>query len=114
MAADLRKYKPDRPWDVIIFNEVLYYLRSEDAAAEFARYAKHLTPDGIGCVSMKDDAKSHAIMGLLTKRYQWRGGMLWQPKAMGPAYSIDINREYPAFLLGVFAPSQEASSSHPF
>jgi 2-polyprenyl-3-methyl-5-hydroxy-6-metoxy-1,4-benzoquinol methylase len=102
-ASDLRDYQPQRAWDVIIFNEVLYYLSVADAVAEFGRYAEFLTPDGIACVSMKDDAKSRAIMSFLARRYRWRDGMLWQVKPAAPSYSVGINRETPAVLLAVFA-----------
>jgi SAM-dependent methyltransferase len=101
-VADLREFHPaNEAWDVIVFNEVLYYLKSDYAAEQVTRYARALKPGGIICISMKDDAKSHVIFRLLAKRFKWEDGMLWQRKATSPEYSISINRERPATLLGV-------------
>jgi trans-aconitate methyltransferase len=100
--ADLRQYCPDQTWNVIVFNEVLYYLRTEQAIIEVERYAKFLSPDGIFCITMKDDPKSHAIFRSLARQYAWLDGILSQRKAKRPGYRIRLSRERPAFLHGAF------------
>jgi 2-polyprenyl-3-methyl-5-hydroxy-6-metoxy-1,4-benzoquinol methylase len=101
-ASDLREYRPAGAFDAIVFNEVLYYLHSETAIAEVERYAKFLEQNGIICISLKDDPKSHSILSSLLKRFTWIDGMLYQRKANDPGYRIRFNRERPALLLGVF------------
>ncbi len=101
-AVDVREYRSEQTWDVMVFNEVLYYLRTDQAIAEVERYAKFLNPAGILCVSMKNDPKSHVIFRSLATRYLWLDGMLWQRKPTKPGYAITIDRESPGCLLGVF------------
>jgi len=91
-------------WDVILFNEVLYYLTVEEAVRQVARYCATLREGGIVCVSMKDDGKAHAVFDCLAREYTWKEGLLWQSKIAGPDYRIGINRERPAYLLAALAP----------
>ncbi|MEO6301103.1 MAG: class I SAM-dependent methyltransferase, partial [Paracoccaceae bacterium] len=66
---DLRTFDlGDETWDVIVFNEVLYYLKCEQAAEQVQRYAKNLKPGGIVCISMNDDGKSMAIFAEIRKK----------------------------------------------
>src|SRR5262249_33485906 len=102
-VVDMRDFHSAEKWDVIVFNEVLYYLTCDRAFAEVDRYAqKYLSDSGILIVSMKDDPKSHVIFRHLFKYYKWVDGILWQRKATSGDFSIRINRELPATLLGVF------------
>jgi 2-polyprenyl-3-methyl-5-hydroxy-6-metoxy-1,4-benzoquinol methylase len=103
-VADLRSFEPEGVWNVIVLNEVLYYLRTEQAVAETDRFAKRLAPGGILCITMKDDAKSTVIFRQLAERYNWIDGMLWQRKATGLSFGIRVNRERPAHLLGILGP----------
>jgi 2-polyprenyl-3-methyl-5-hydroxy-6-metoxy-1,4-benzoquinol methylase len=102
-VGDLRSFEPEGVWNVIVLNEVLYYLGTEQAVAETGRFAKHLAPGGILCVTMIDDAKSAVIFRKLTERYNWIDGMLWQRKATGLSFGIRVNRERPAHLLGILS-----------
>jgi|SRR6185437_4372601 len=101
-AIDLRLFQTDQTWDVIVFNEVLYYLSVEEAVCEVIRYAGFLSENGIMCVSMKHDPKSASIFSRLRKRYRWIDGMIWQRKFASADYAIRIDRECPGYLLGVF------------
>lgn len=49
-CADAEAYKPQDTFDVIIFNEVLYYLK--DPVDVVRRVARALNPDGIAIISM--------------------------------------------------------------
>lgn len=101
-SVDLRDYRPSETWDVIIFNEVLYYLNCDEAVAECERYSKSLSPGGVVLIAMKDDGKSRAIFSGISKSLSWVDGMLWQRKALRPDFRARVNRERPAMLLGVF------------
>lgn len=99
-AADLRQFTPPDVVDVIIFNEVLYYLNTSQAITEVQRYAKSLSDNGLVIISMKDDGKSRAIFRLLSQKFDWVDGILWQRKATSFDYAVRANRERPAFLVG--------------
>ena len=101
-AAPVTEYEPDRSYDVIVFNEVLYYLDVDRAASELVRYAGHLSEDGILVVGMKDDAKSAAIFKAAAKSCDWLNGLLYQEKPSGPMFSVHVSRETPAYLLGAY------------
>lgn len=51
-VADAATYTPARAFDVIVFNECLYYLRDPVGVAQ--RYVDHLTPGGVIVISMFD------------------------------------------------------------
>ena len=108
-AVDIRDFDPGRgAWDVIVFNEVLYYLTQSEAAIEqVRRYVKALTSEGILVISMKNDAKSRVIFGMLGKEFEWVDGMLWQQKQIAPKFSIGINRECPACMVAVLRGKQQ-------
>ena len=50
VAADIALYEPDRRFDVIVFNEVLYYFA--DPAGIVRRYANALESDGVFVISL--------------------------------------------------------------
>ena len=64
-VAALEDFQPAHSFDVIVFNEVLYYLDIDMAAAQVTRYAEHLDPGGTILVSMKSDPKSGAVFRAL-------------------------------------------------
>ncbi len=49
-VADVTAFKTSQPFDVIVFNEVLYYLRNPEEYLR--RFARYLAPGGILVVSM--------------------------------------------------------------
>ncbi len=106
LASDLRdlRLEDEPPFSAVVFNEVLYYLDMDQAVDQCARYANHLDPGGIICVSMKDDAKSRALFKELRRRFTWVHGAIFQLRGDGPRYRITRNRETPASLIGVFRP----------
>src|ERR1017187_8609481 len=52
-AASILDFQPSGQFDVIVFNEVLYYLPLNQIAPTLNRYAKYLTQGGIILVSLK-------------------------------------------------------------
>jgi 2-polyprenyl-3-methyl-5-hydroxy-6-metoxy-1,4-benzoquinol methylase len=104
-ATDLRMFRLTRRWDVVIFNEVLYYLDVDVAVAEALRYSKALSDRGTLFISMKDEPKSHAILKELTQHFRWINGAMWQRKPVGWDFRARINPAYPSYLIGAFKPS---------
>lgn len=106
VAADLRTFAPDaeRRFDLIVFNEVLYYLPVDEAVRQVQRYAQWLAPGGALCVSMKKQPKSEAITALLRRSMDWVYGTLLQQQPGAPAYRVQRDRARPAYLVGLMRP----------
>lgn len=67
ITADAETYVPEQYFDVIVFNETLYYMR--DAAGVAERYTRLLKPGGIAIVSLfKGSSRARAIHALLKRR----------------------------------------------
>jgi 2-polyprenyl-3-methyl-5-hydroxy-6-metoxy-1,4-benzoquinol methylase len=108
-AADLRQFDLPARYDVMVFNEVLYYLTTDQAVDEVRRYAKSLNVGGLIVISMKDDGKSRAIFKLLAGHFAYLDGILWQRKPLAYDFKVRPNRECPAWLVTVFQlPAQPA------
>jgi SAM-dependent methyltransferase len=91
------------PVDVVVFNEVLYYLPStRDAAVELSRVAKWMSPKGILCLSLKDDPKSHAVLRIVPKEFAFIQSVLFQEQAGRPSFRVRIDRQRPGYLISTF------------
>ena len=100
----LEEYEPSEEFDVMIMNEVLYYLSATAAAKQARRYARHLRPSGGIIISMKHDAKSEAIFAEIGNHFIWIDGLLFQEKAARPEFRIRLDYARPAYLIGLFHP----------
>lgn len=100
-VSRLQEFVPDNPVDVIVFNEVLYYLTVAEAIAELKRYNSFLNPEGILVVSMKHDPKAEAIFAACRDHFQWINGVIYQEKIDGPDYKIRWSSTRPGYLIGV-------------
>jgi predicted TPR repeat methyltransferase len=58
-VADMDKFTPDGSFDLLIFNEVLYY--SRQPLQTLQRLATHLNPDGLLIVTVNDHKHSDAL-----------------------------------------------------
>lgn len=67
IAADASSHSLDEGFDIIVFNECLYYL--EDPLAIVRKYESTLQADGIFVVSMYEHLKSHKIWEILDAHY---------------------------------------------
>jgi 2-polyprenyl-3-methyl-5-hydroxy-6-metoxy-1,4-benzoquinol methylase len=68
LAADAQDYLPAERFDVLVFNEVLYYFRDPDAVLE--RYTRALNSGGIMLVSTcVQSRRGSAILRRLRRRY---------------------------------------------
>jgi 2-polyprenyl-3-methyl-5-hydroxy-6-metoxy-1,4-benzoquinol methylase len=88
-AGTAESYTPDRTFDVIVFNEVVFYLKDPRTVLE--RYQTYLEPAGLLLVSMLDCPFSlllwHKLSrGFVTRqRTQVSGGALsWTIRALAP------------------------------
>jgi predicted TPR repeat methyltransferase len=106
VTADLRAFSPgaEERFDLIVFNEVLYYLTVDEAARQVHRYGQWLAAGGVFCVSMKKQPKSEAITTLLHRRMEWVYGTLFQQGPDGPAYRVRRDPARPAYLIGLMRP----------
>ncbi|MCX5704159.1 MAG: class I SAM-dependent methyltransferase [Candidatus Omnitrophica bacterium] len=105
-TSDLCEFIPKNNalFDLIAFNEVLYYLTIEEAIGQVERYTKYLSPIGMVFICMKDDPKSHTIYRHLSKKLGWVYGILFQEQAVKARHRIVISSEHPALLVGLFKP----------
>lgn len=102
--SDLREFtaETDDVFDVIVFSEVLQYVDVPEAVEQVMRYRQWLAADGMFCVNITDDPKSHAIFRALNKRLEWVYGTLYQQHPNGPKFRVTPNRATPAYLTGLF------------
>jgi 2-polyprenyl-3-methyl-5-hydroxy-6-metoxy-1,4-benzoquinol methylase len=70
VAADAETYQPPpgQQFDVLIFNESLYYFKQP--GREVSRYSECLTPDGIVIVSLQNVVRSHQIWSMLRRGFK--------------------------------------------
>ena len=104
--ADLQSFDPAPrgPFDVVVFNEVLYYASVDRAVEEAARYARALREGGAVFFSMKDDPKSRAILAAMRQRFAWVGGMLFQEQHLDGQFALRADRQRPPYLVGIVRP----------
>jgi 2-polyprenyl-3-methyl-5-hydroxy-6-metoxy-1,4-benzoquinol methylase len=102
-CSDMCEYVPEpgEVYDLIVFNEVLYYLEIDEAIEQVQRYIKYLTTTGMLVISMKKDPKAEVILKRLLKQYTWIHGLLYQEQLHAAKHRIIINQERPAFLVGL-------------
>jgi len=63
VVCDAEKFAPDSTFDMIIFNQCLYYMA--DPVSMLRRYAEFLSPSGRMIVSMYDCARNRALWSLI-------------------------------------------------
>lgn len=88
-VADCDSYSPVGEFDVVVFNEVLYYLR--DPLGVTARYARALTPNGILLVSVCTAARGGArILQQLGQHYTTLSKALVRDGGSGVSWSCAV------------------------
>jgi 2-polyprenyl-3-methyl-5-hydroxy-6-metoxy-1,4-benzoquinol methylase len=102
-ASDMTTYEPDQAADVIVFNEVLYYVPFDRILAELDRYLPYLTVNGVVCISLKHTPQCEAICSRISKHWPHVCSMLYQEK-MVPEHRVRLNRERPAYLISLWRP----------
>ena len=89
-AANAEAFVPPRAFDVIIFNEMLYYM--VDPVGVLRRYGEHLTPEGTFIVSLWDSresvrtwAKCRRALTVLDETRVVRPDLSWRIRLCRPA-----------------------------
>jgi 2-polyprenyl-6-hydroxyphenyl methylase/3-demethylubiquinone-9 3-methyltransferase len=67
VAADMQSFTPERKYDVVAFNESLYY--AKDPAATFARYLPYLNEDGCIIVTAFENKYTEKLWPALGKNW---------------------------------------------
>lgn len=91
LATDAEKFSMAEQFDLIVFNESLYYF--EDPVAMVKQYLEFLRPDGHLSISMCKSARSRLIWKLLDAHLttiepvdvNYKGGGSWTVKLMQPS-----------------------------
>lgn len=111
-ASSLQKYSPppQATFDVIAFNEVLYFLDVQEVSIQLKRFCQNLDHGGVMVVTMKDDPKSHAIFRKLSQEFDWMGGTLFQECGRKPHFRIEINAKAPGYVVGLLRPKRASQS----
>ena len=65
LVGNVEHYEPEQKYDVIVFNEMLYYLK--DPESVLRRYRDHLSPNGVFVVSMFDMIKARKVWQMLDR-----------------------------------------------
>lgn len=89
-VGDVETYEPEQVFDVIVFNEMLYYL--SDPAAVVQRYRSFLSPSGVFVISMFDMLKSRKVWQALDRNHRLmessravnQGGHSWTVRVYRP------------------------------
>lgn len=101
-AASVEAYQPQRQYDVIVFNEVMYYLDLAAVSATLRRYADHLAPGGVIVVSLKDHEQCRCLQEVLCGVLEFSHGVIFQEQSRQTGWKIRRSREMPAFLIQGF------------
>jgi 2-polyprenyl-3-methyl-5-hydroxy-6-metoxy-1,4-benzoquinol methylase len=103
-TGQVQDFQPSQQFDVIVFNEVLYYLSLEQVAAVIRRYSRFLSPGGLILVSLKDDEVSRLVQEVASRELKFEYGVLYQQQLQYPCWKTVRNRETPAYLVQALRP----------
>jgi 2-polyprenyl-3-methyl-5-hydroxy-6-metoxy-1,4-benzoquinol methylase len=109
-VSGLEAFQTTEKFDIIVFNEVLYYLKLESIEREINRYVHFPSPDGLMIVSLKNDVLSRMIHKLLCNHHDCIYGIIFQLQPKSPSFKITYGRETPAILTCVFRPGGKSHS----
>lgn len=101
-ASSVETYQPSRTYDVIVFNEVMYYLDLASISESLRRYAEHLSPGGVIIVSLKDHEQCRCVQEVLCGTLEFSHGVIFQEQSRRTGWKLLRNREMPAFLIQGF------------
>lgn len=101
-VSTVQDFQPSRQFDVIIFNEVMYYLPLAQIADAARRYSRYLSPDGVILVSLKDQQQCRCVLTVLLQELEFLHGIVYQQVCGRPDWKIAFSREAPGFLINAF------------
>jgi 2-polyprenyl-3-methyl-5-hydroxy-6-metoxy-1,4-benzoquinol methylase len=98
-VAPVQDFRPSQRYDVIVFNEVLYYLSLTDVVKTVRRYSAYLSDNGLIIVSMKDSELSRLIQSVIVQELRLEYSVLYQQQPSRARWKTTRNRETPAYLV---------------
>lgn len=101
-VSQIQNYRPSRRFDIIVFNEVLYYLSMDQVATSIRRYVEFLSPGGVILISMKDHELCRCVQAVVMQELKFEYGVLYQQQPERPCWKIYRNRQTPAYLIQAF------------
>lgn len=105
-VSTIQDFLPDRQYDIIVLNEVLYYLTLHQLSASLHRYSKVLSPGGLILVSLKDHDQCRPIRSILKQELEFVLSVVYQQKTDRPGWKIERNSETPAYLVQAYRKKQ--------
>jgi SAM-dependent methyltransferase len=108
-VSEIQLFNPPHDFDVIVFNEVLYYLSLNEVEKVIRHFKTFLRPQGVICISLKDHEISKLVQSLIEKQLRFLGGVLYQPLPHKPRWKTARNAAAPAFLVQAFGPRNKNS-----
>lgn len=103
-VSTVQDYQPQRDFDVIVFNEVMYYLPLNQIAACVRRYAGFLTTNGVILVSLKDHEQCRCVQAAILQELDSVHAVLFQEQSGRAGWKTVRNCATPAFLVQAFRP----------
>lgn len=101
-VSTLEAFQPPRRFDVIVFNEVLYYVPLRDLPGVLRKYTQCLEPEGLFVISMKNTEVARLVQQILLRELQFEQGLLYQQQPTTPGWKTTHNAETPAYLIQTF------------
>ena len=103
-VSQIQDFKSAKQFDVIVFNEVLYYLPIEQLPQVIRQYTAMLAPEGLIVVSLKSHELSHFIQTILMRELNLDHGVLYQQQPEAAGWKTTRNSKTPAYLVQAFRP----------
>lgn len=108
----VEQYSGSSPVDLIVLSEVLYYLDFATVGETVLRLVKHLSPNGLLCVSLNLHPKSQAIQRVLrASPLDYVRGVLYQEKT-GMDTRTRPNAERPPYHTFLLRPRRNETPNH--
>ena len=89
-------------YNIISFNEVLYYLDINELVQVLSAYEGKLHNDGYFIISMKDDPKSKLYYRIIMDRYKLLSSVLLQTSSSSVKYDLVRDQRNSTFLIALF------------
>ena len=90
LISDATTYVPERSFDQIVFNEILYYM--QDPSGLLARYARYLVPNGCLIVSMYEADRPRLIWAMLEENHACADSVCVRHMPSGVQWTVKILR----------------------
>lgn len=100
--CSVEEFNTSEKFDLIVFNEILYYLTMDQVSSTLRRFQDFLSPSGVIVISLKNHSLSQLISGIAHRELCYVGGVIYQRQPTIPSWRIKDSREMPAYLVQAF------------